>query len=479
MHANDPSETQISLIIGSSVDQDTFDSFTIQQLSVFGLGKLGLPLAALFAQNGLRTVGIDVDIALVEKLRTGKIPLLEPGLEALLAAAAPKINYTTDARAAADTDASIIVVSTPYDSSRAALSSTSVEEACSELCAALRERTPWRYHLVIISSTVLPGAMSTRIIPALEKGFGRRAGAEFGIAYVPEFAALGEVVSGLQRPPFLLIGSDDARAGARAAALYGRIVGDRTPPRFLSIQDAELTKIALNVFLCLKISFGNLLAQFGDRLGGADLDIIANTLALDPRIGSGLLRGGIPYGGPCLPRDVDSFLHLSRALALDAPLARALPDVNNAQYDLIERHVLACQPRCVAVLGLSFKPGTAVTTASPAFEFVRRLQARLIEIVVFDPISEAREAAIATFGSTISSCDTLDESLRRADVILICNPDPDFVAISAAIPADRHIVDPWGCVQGPHPGLKRPGRLPVHKARGDQPQLIPTSSAVR
>jgi UDPglucose 6-dehydrogenase len=156
-----------------------------------------------------------------------------------------------------------------------------------------------------------------------------------------------------------------------------------------------------------------------------------------------------------------------------------LPDVNNAQYDLIERHVLACQPRCVAVLGLSFKPGTAVTTASPAFEFVRRLQARLIEIVVFDPISEAREAAIATFGSTISSCDTLDESLRRADVILICNPDPDFVAISAAIPADRHIVDPWGCVQGPHPGLKRPGRLPVRKARGDQPQLIPTSSAVR
>ena len=97
------------------MDQDAFNSFTIQQLSVFGLGKLGLPLAALFAQNGLRTVGIDVDIALVEKLRTGTIPLLEPGLEALLAAAAPKINYTTDARAAADTDASIIVVSTPYD----------------------------------------------------------------------------------------------------------------------------------------------------------------------------------------------------------------------------------------------------------------------------------------------------------------------------------------------------------------------------
>lgn len=151
------------------MDQDAFNSFTIHQLSVFGLGKLGLPLAALFAQNGLRTVGIDVDIALVEKLRTGTIPLLEPGLEALLAAAAPKINYTTDARAAADTDASIIVVSTPYNSSRAALSSTSVEEACGELCAALRERTPWRYHLVIISSTVLPGAMWTENHPGARK----------------------------------------------------------------------------------------------------------------------------------------------------------------------------------------------------------------------------------------------------------------------------------------------------------------------
>ena len=124
-------------------------------------------------------------------------------------------------------------------------------------------------------------------------------------------------------------------------------------------------------------------------------------------------------------------------------------------------------------------PEQPVTVASPAFEFVRRLQARSIEIVIFDPISEAREAATAIFGSTILSCDTLDESLRRADVILICNPDPDFVAISAAIPADRHIVDPWGCVQGPHPGLKRPGRLPVHRARGHQSQLIRTSGAVR
>jgi nucleotide sugar dehydrogenase len=277
---------------------------------------------------------------------------------------------------------------------------------------------------------------------------------------VPEFVALGDVVRGLQSPPILLIGSDDADAGARAAALYGRIVQQQTPTRFLSMQDAELAKIALNTFFCLKISFGNFLAQLGDRLGGADLDGVADALSLDPRIGSGLLRGGTPYGGPCLPRDVDSLLHLSQSLGLDAPLAQASSDVNTAQYAFIERYVLACRPRRVAVLGLSFKPGTAVAVVSPAFEFVRRLQAHAIEVAVFDPLAAAREAARAIFGPTITSCDTLDESLRRADVILVCNPDPDFVAISAAVPADRHIVDPRGCVRGPHPGLKRPGRLP-------------------
>jgi len=461
------------------VVKHTAADFTIRRLSVFGLGKLGLPLAVLFAHRGMHTTAIDVDAALVEQLRVGKMPVLEPGLDALMAGAASRLNYTTDARAAADTDASIIMVSTPYEDARAALSSAWVEEACHDLCIALRERTPWRYHLVIISSTLLPGVMSTRIVPMLEAGLGRRAGAEFGTAYVPEFAALGEVLSGLQSPPFLLIGSDDADAGAQAAALYRRIVEQQTPTRFLSTRDAELVKIALNAFLCLKISFGNFLAQMGDRLGGADLDGIAGAMALDPRVGSGLLRGGAPYGGPCLPRDIDSFLHLSQSLGLDAPLAQASSAVNTAQYEFIERHVLACRPRRVTVLGLSFKPGTAVTIASPAFEFVRRLQSRAIEVAVFDPLAAARDAARVIFGSTITCCDTLDESLHRADVILVCNPDPGFVAISAAIPADRHIVDPWGCVRGPHPGLKRPGRLPLREAEADASQLIHAPSAVQ
>lgn len=431
----------------------------IERLSFLGLGRLGLPLALLFARRGLQTIGIDSDAALVERLRTGVVDSVEPGLDALIAQAAGAITYTSDPRRAADTDASIILVATPSDPSQPAYSSAYVENACKDLCRALRARPTWRYHLFIISSTLWPGTISTRIIPLLEEQLDRRAGIDFGVAYVPEFVALGEVVRGFEHPPFLLIGSDDDAAGAQAAALYRRVAAPATPVRFLAARDAEFLKMALNVFLCMKISFANSLAQLGDRIGGVDLDAVAEALSLDPRVGVGLLRAGTPYGGACFPRDIAAFLHLAQSVDLAAPLARAAAEVNAAHYDFIERYVLAGAPRCVAVLGLSFKPGTAVTVGSPAYEFVRRLLERSIRVVAFDPIEKARETGCTALSSRVTFCNTLAEAVAEADSILVCNPDPSFARLAVDTPADRRIVDPWGCVLGSHPGLVRPGRV--------------------
>ena len=429
----------------------------IERISFFGLGKLGLPLAALFARSGLRAVGIDINAELVEKLRAGRVPIAEPGLDGILNEAAPFLTYTTDVREAANTDASIILVETASDRTNPGYSMTRVENACADLCAALRARSVWRYHLIVIASTLLPGSIST-IVSNLNEALGRRAGKDFGVAYVPEFVALGKVVKGFQHPSFLLIGSDDPRAAAHTADLYRRIVAPDTPMRIQSFSDAELTKIALNMFLCMKISFGNFLAQLCEHFGGADLDAIADTLSLDSRVGVGLLRGGTPYGGPCLPHDTEAFAHLAQLAGLDAPLVKAIADVNAAQFDLIERCVLAGSPRCVAVLGLSLKPGTPATDGSPAFEFVRRLLDKSIQVFAFDPLENPRAVAQATFGSSISCFDSLAECLDAADTILICNPDPCFSELTTKVPADRRIVDPWGFVRGTHPGLVQPGR---------------------
>jgi UDPglucose 6-dehydrogenase len=438
----------------------------IERLSFFGLGKLGLPLAALFARSGLPTIAIDIDAALVERLRAGETRFVEPGLDELLGEAASAITYSTDVRAAANTDASIILVATPSNASHPEIFSSYLEDACKELCAVLRARPVWRYHLFVISSTVMPGTMSSRIARVLEAGLGRRAGEDFDIAYVPHFVASGDVVGGFQHPPVLLVGSDGGGGGAEAARLYRRIVAAETPVRILSLRDAELAKIALNVFLCMKISFGNYLAQLGDRLGGADLDAIADTLSLDPRVGAGLLRGGAPYGGTCLPGDIDAFLHLARSVGLDAPLVRASAEVNAAGFDFIEGKLLAEKPRCVALLGLSFKPGTPVMDGSLALELVRRLRSGSIRLVAFDPMMQTRAAARETFGGAVTCCDTLAECLAAADTVVVCNPDPSFAGLAADLPADRRIIDPWGYVRDPHQGLMQLGRTPKDASSG-------------
>jgi len=451
----------------------------IDCISFFGLGKLGLPLAALFARSGLRTLAIDIDLALVDGLRARNISYAEPGLDELLADAEPSITYASDTRGAADTGASIILVPTPSDAERPEFSSRDVEQACRDLCAALRTRPAWRYHLFIISSTVFPGTISGRIMPLLEQQLGRRAGKDFGIAYVPDFVALGDIVRGFQEPQFLLIGADDEQSQAQSAALFRRLIVPGTPIQHVSIRDAELTKIAANVFLCTKISFGNFLGQLADRLGGADLDAIASTLGLDPRIGSGFLRAGGPYGGTCLPRDVDAFVALAQSVGLDAPLTRATREVNAAQYDLIERHVLASEPRCVAILGLSFKPGTSVTTGSPAFELARRLAQRQIRVLAYDPAARARDSAHATFGAALTCHDSITACLVGADVVLVCNSDPAFRGLAAKIARDRRIVDPWGCVRGTHPGLIRIGRNAPKDSPGAPLRRKPALRAVR
>ena len=432
----------------------------IERIAFFGLGRLGLTLAALFARSGTKTVGIDANPALIEQLRRGEVPLAERGLDALLRDAADTLTYANDPDGAADADASIILVATPSDPARPEYSSSDVVQACLNLCRVLRARETWRYHLIVISSTLWPGTISGTIVPLLEAQLGRRAGTDFGVAYVPEFVALGDLVHGFERPAFLLIGADDDVAGALTATLFQRVTVAATPVRFLKTRDAELLKVVLNVFTCMKVSFANWVGQLGDRLGGVDIDAVMDTLSLHPRVGVGYLRAGTPYAGPCLPRDVDAILHLAKTAGLGAPLVDATAEINAAQFDVIERDVLAGEPRSVAILGLSFKPGTSVTVGSPAFEFARRLIDRSIRVVAFDPLGMARESARTMFGSLMDVCETLDEAVAGAGTILVCNPDPSFAELAVHTPADRRIVDPWGCVFGSHPGLVRPGRNP-------------------
>jgi UDPglucose 6-dehydrogenase len=281
------------------------------------------------------------------------------------------------------------------------------------------------------------------------------------LVYIPEFVALGDVVRGFREPPFVVVGSDHPDAAELAVNLFRRIVLPTTPFRMLRYYDAELLKVAYNTFLCMKVSFANFLSQIGNRRGGIDVDSITDALSLDPKIGKGFLRAGAPYGGACFPRDVDAFQHLARSERLDAPLVTATATVNSAQFDHIEREILKGATKCVALLGLSFKAGTPVTTNSLAFELARRLEPHPVRIVAHDPLLEARENTRVLFHSKVTCYDTLAQCTADADTLVICNLDTAYANLSALAPPQARIIDPWGYLRTPHPGLVRIGRRPL------------------
>lgn len=340
------------------------------EISVIGLGKLGLPLAVVLAAKGYTVIGVDSDDIRVDQLNDDQTsPIGEPGVQDLLDLYFDRLGFTTDTEDAVHaTDATFVIVPTP-SMENGSYNLSPVLSVCREIGAALKTKDA--YHLVVIVSTVMPEDTQMRIIPALETFSEKCCGEAFGVCYSPEFIALGEVVKGLTQPDFVLIGECDARAGDMLERLYQPVITREntdfmtysepiTPPvKRMSLNNAELTKIALNSFLTMKISFANALALLCDNLDGGDVDVVTGAVGLDQRIGYKYLKGGAPFGGPCLTRDNRALIEAGRRLRVELPLAAATDTVNQQVLGYIqmlaERGAL---DGSVCVLGLSYKLDT-------------------------------------------------------------------------------------------------------------------------
>ncbi len=433
----------------------------ISSINFFGLGKLGLPLAATFASVGVRVNAIDIDADHVRRLDSGAYDFSEPGLNELLRQARPNMSFHRQA-GADDVDAAIILVPTPSDPDNPSYSISFVVAAVAAACeAAARSPATGKPFLVIVSSTVMLGALEQSVRPILADWAGR-SGRRFDLAYVPDLVALGNVVRGFRAPPALVLAADDDAVRARTRELYDRIV-DATVPRVeVGIAEAELIKIAWNFYFCVKVSFGNMLARVADRTGAIDVDKVTSALAKDPRIGKSFMTAGMPFGGPCLPRDVDAMMALVTATGEDATFISAVHASNAAHLDYIVDAVAAANPRHVGLLGVTFKAGTTVTIQSPAFWVIQALVARGIAVTAYDPSPAARAAlAQESWASGIVLTDDLAGLCSSADVLVVGVDDPLYAGIGLRVPATSSIVDPWGRVAVGHPGLRRIGRRPA------------------
>ena len=415
----------------------------IKQVSVVGLGKLGICLAAVLAHRGFRVNGVDVDQSKIESINRGHSPIYEPRLSALIRASDGRLMATSQYRnAIAQSDATFVVVPTPSDQT-GGFSLKFVKQAMREIGRTLSEKS--RYHLVILTSTVMPGSMEGQILPLLEKNSGKLCGKDFGLCYNPEFIALGNVIYGLLNPDFILIGESDSRAGEALARIHSEVCTNSPPVEHMNFINAEITKISVNSFVTMKMSFANTIAEISERLAGADVNKITSAIGKDKRIGSAYLKGALGYGGPCFPRDNIAFSRFATRIGAQAELARATHRVNLRQIDrivdLIEQQAMRKGAK-IGILGLSYKPDTNVVDESQSLMVAKRLAERGFEVSVHDPASMANARAI--LGASVKYETTAEDCVDKSDICVVGTPWKQFSRLSPALFEKKTVIDCWG-----------------------------------
>jgi UDPglucose 6-dehydrogenase len=415
------------------------------KLSVIGLGKLGAPLSAVFASKGFDVIGTDLNANYVDAINAGQAPVEEPRLQQLIDANRPRLRATHDvAEAVAASDITFVIVPTPSDSS-GQFSNAAVVDAMAAIGAGLRRKDG--YHLVVITSTVMPGSTGGDIQAALEQHSGREVGRTLGLCYNPEFIALGSVVRDMLQPDMILIGESDRHAGDLLEAIYSRGCDNQPVVRRMNFVNAELAKISVNTFVTTKISYANMLADLCDRLPGADVDVVTQAIGCDSRIGTKYLKGAIGYGGPCFPRDNVAFGALARTLGARADLAEATDTLNRYQVERVLGAVEARLPPsgAIGVLGLAYKPDTYVVEESQGLALVGRLLDLGHQIVAYDP--KALPAAQLALRGPFEAAATAADCVRAASLVVVMTPWPEFRDIPddafARIGSRLTVIDCW------------------------------------
>jgi UDPglucose 6-dehydrogenase len=422
---------------------------SLQRISVLGLGKLGACIAAALASRGFHVIGYDVDKRKTEAVKNGLAPIEEPHLQETIEKAGRRLRATDDIREAIhESDASFFVPSTPSlpDGS---FSNHFLIPALEFAAAAVVEQQKKR-HLFVVNSTLTPGTSDRVLRPLLEKVLEGECGRDFGLCYNPEFIALGDVIHGLLEPDFVLIGESDTLSGELLSQVY-KVLNTNSPSiERMSNINAELAKISLNCAVTMKISFVNQLSGVCAKIPGADPGVILKAIGKDRRIGSDYLKPGLGFGGPCFPRDNRLFQYVAQSVGVDAALSHATDAVNDDVNRRLLETVLAHCPEggSVGILGLAYKPFTAVVDRSPGIWLCERLAGPEGRVLAHDYLARLNALSILPKGSVQICSDPAEILQNGCRVIVITCPWPQYKEF---FQSNMHqfsekktvIVDPW------------------------------------
>jgi GDP-mannose 6-dehydrogenase len=419
----------------------------MMRVVVVGLGYVGSVCSACLASRGHSVVGVDVSESKVAEIESGRSPIVETGLEALIAESRAEGRLTATTRIAEampGAEVVLICVGTPSRED-GSLNLDHVKRAAEEVGRALRKSGS--FTTVVMRSTMLPGSVENEVRPAIEQASGLTAGKDFGVAYNPEFLREGSAVSDFFGAEITVIGAAEEQSAAALRALYQGVGGEIV---VTGIRTAEMLKYVNNAFHALKVTFANEVGRWG-RMEGVDSHEVMRLFCRDSRLNlsATYLKPGFAFGGSCLPKDLRALNSRARHHDLELPVIGSIMQSNERHVEEAVQLIERLRRRRVGVLGLSFKAGTDDLRESPILRVVGTLVGKGYSLLLHDPNIDMERVLGANRRFVEDEVPylpdrlkpTVAEVVKGSEVIVVANHSREYKDVGALLKPGQVLVD--------------------------------------
>jgi UDPglucose 6-dehydrogenase len=400
-------------------------------VTIIGLGFVGLTTAAIFANKGVKVYGVDNDLERMESINRLKMPFFEPRLDHFVRKAilSNMLLINKDLQYCVNNSKFIFFcVGTPMGKD-GKVDLTIITQVSKEVGLALKSVK--NYKLICVKSTVPPKTTENIILSKIEKVSKKIGYEDFGIIFIPEFLREGSAIKDMIKPHKIVIGANDKRSLLSIEELMIKIYGMKINIIKTNIITAELIKYANNAFLANKISFINTISNICNHLPGTDVDVVAKAIGSDPRIGNQFLIAGPGYGGSCLPKDLAGFIMSCKKTGYEPTLFKAIGEVNKDQIIIIMKilndKLGHLDGKSISILGTAFKKDTDDIRESASISLIRELK-NLASITVHDPRAVVNTKKI--FGNSIKYSSSVKEALTDCDCLILMTDWDEYKEIS-------------------------------------------------
>ncbi len=395
-------------------------------ISVVGLGRLGLPFSFFLASKGHKVLCFDKNLNIKEQLKQSKN--IEPGLNDYIKKYKKNIFIEKKINSLiSKTKISFIVLPTPSNKD-GSFSNSFIFKSLDEISLSLKIKKNTN-HIIVITSTVSPGSCDLFVKYLEKKGFKNKK--DFSIVYNPHFIAQGTTLKNLEKPDLVLIGTNNDKTKKKINDFYKKIYKKKSLLKNTNFKEGEISKIAINCYITTKISFSNYISELSETTKNVDAKIILDVIGQDKRINHSYMKVGTKFSGPCFPRDNLALINFSKKSNISPLIPISTNKINSKQSVRIIKNlkkVIKKEKKLlnVGLFGLTYKPDTNLILGSQGASLIYEIKKSKINIKkinIFDKFLTYNE--VKKFNKDLSFYENKKNFVKNSDIIIIMYPGLD------------------------------------------------------